>query len=240
MAHDTALNVLNDALLELGLVSAAVSTPYLSNDANVILMRSLLKAMGRRWARTFQWGDLQKTHTFATVNGTASYDLPADFHRLLPSTEWNRTTEQRLLGPLMAQGWQVLQSTSAVAGITYWYRKVGNKIHVYPTPTAAETLAYEYQSTYWVMPSGETTPTSDAPTTHTDTLWFDGPLLVAGLKLEWRLSKRLDVGSEQERFDDLWAATTGGDVPAPDILIGADAGIPVITTANLPETGYGG
>jgi hypothetical protein len=239
MAHDTALNIINDALLELGVVSSAVATPYLSSDANVILMRSLLKAMGRRWARSFQWSDLQKTHTFVTVNGTASYSLPADLHRLLNSTEWNRTTEQRLLGPLAAQGWQLLQSTSAVAGITYWYRKVGDKLHVYPTPTAAETLAFEYQSTYWVMPSGQTTPTADAPTTHTDTLWFDGPLMVAGLKVAWRKHKRLDVATEQEEFDELWAAATGGDTPAPDIHLGVQGGVAMITTANLPETGYG-
>lgn len=239
MGFDTASTVINDALLELGAVSSAISDVYASTEEDVVQMRYLLKALGRKLVREFQWADLQKTHTFSTVNGTASYALPSDFGRFLPATEWNRTTQQKLLGPLAAQGWQVLQSTSAVAGITYWFRKVGNKVHLYPTPTATETIAYEYQSLYWVLPSGQTVPTSETPSANTDTLWLDPRLLVTGLKLAWRTAKRMDTAAEENEYAAALAMATGGDSGSPDLSLTGGSGIRLLSEANLPDTGYG-
>jgi hypothetical protein len=236
---DTTSNVINDALIELGAVSAEVADVYGSSEVDVVQMRAFLKALGRDLARAHQWADLQKTHTFTTVDGTASYDLPDDFYKPLPATTWNRTTEEKLLGPTAAQGWQVLKSTSAVNGITYWFRRIGNKIHLHPTPTAAETIAFEYQSLYWVQPNGEDEPTTETPSANDDTLWFDARLLVAGLKLKWRTAKRMDTAAEENDYSLALAVALGGDSGSPDLSMTGKSGVQLLTEANLPDTGYG-
>lgn len=239
MHFDTASNVVSDALLELGVVPSAVADAYGTSEATVVQCRALLKGLGRTLVRKFQWAALQKTHTFITTAAITSYAVPVDFGRLLPSTQWNQETENRLLGPLQAQGWQVLQSTSAVAGITYWHRFYQRKVWLYPTPTAEESISYEYQGRYWVMPTGQTAPTSESPTANTDVLWLDSRLLVTGLKLAWRKAKRMDVAAELAEHEEALAHATGGDAFVPDLPLSGVGGIRLLDDANVPDTGFG-
>lgn len=240
MHFDTAPNIINDALLELGLVDTAVSNVYSSSDANVIGMRALLKALGRRLVREYTWSALQRVATITTAVATESYALPSDFGSLIPSTQWNMETDQRLLGPLQSQGWRVLQSTTSVVGITYWHRLYGNAIHLYPVPTAEEGITYEYQSRFWVVPTGQTIPTSETPSANTDTIWLDSRLMVSGLKLAWRRFKRMDAAAEEEEYASALAVAMGGDTFSPDLsLTGGGGGVRLLDVNNIPETGYG-
>ena len=239
MHFDTALNVVNDALLEMGVVSSAVENVFTSTDTNVIQMKALLKRLGRNLTRKYQWAALQKTHSFSTVDGTESYALPADFGRLLPSSQWNETTEQRLLGPLQAQGWRLLKVASVANGITYFHRFYQRKVWLNPTPSAVETVSYEYQSRYWVQPSGQTEPTSESPSANADTLWFDSPLLVAGLKWMWKTAKRMDSSAEENEFREALEFAMGGDSFSPDLSLTGGGGIRLLDEHNVPETGFG-
>lgn len=237
MHFDTATNVVNDALLEMGMASS--SDVYASTEAGVVQARALLKGLGRTLVRKYQWAALQKVHIFTTAAGTESYALPSDFGRLTPSTQWNQETEQRLLGPLQGQGWRVLNSSSAVNGITYWHRFYQRKVFLHPTPTAEEGLSYEYQSRFWVVPTGQTIPTSESPTANTDVLWLDSRLLVTGLKFAWRKAKRMDVSAELEEFKEALDHATGGDAFVPDLPLTGTNGIRLLDDGNVPETGFG-
>jgi hypothetical protein len=46
---------------------------------------------GKQLMRSNNWPVLLKEHTFNTVNGTQSYDLPTDYDRSVGSTMYNRT-----------------------------------------------------------------------------------------------------------------------------------------------------
>jgi hypothetical protein len=237
MRTDTSLNIINDSLFELGMISTAFANPYTSTDANAIVSRYLLKALGQELVRKRPWSHLQKTHTFSTVNGTESYALPADFIGMVPSTEWNRTTGIRLSGPTGPRGWQVLKSSLNGAGTPdYMYRVYGNKLYLYETPTTAETIAFEYQSAYWVVPSGETTPTLEAPTAITDTLWFDKRLLVAGLKMRVLMQKGFDASAAQNDFEVAMAEASGNDGAHPVLSLTPGTRR---RHADFPPTGWG-
>lgn len=151
MAFDTAANVINDAAFELGLISTAITDPYASSvtDPNIILLRYFLKGLGQDLVRAHPWQALQTTHTFSTGSGTASYALPTDYARLTDKTQWNRTSDMPLLGPLSAGDWQLLQAISGTS-IDRAFRVFGELVYLSPTPTATETVAFEYISRYWV------------------------------------------------------------------------------------------
>lgn len=237
MRLDTASNIINDALLELGLIDSALADPYTSTDKNAVLMRALLKALGRELVREHAWTHLQKTHTFNTVNGTDNYALPTDFCSWVPSTEWNRTTDMPLTGAMGPEGWQTLQASSVATTASYYFRTYGNKLYLYPTPTAAESVAYEYQGAYWVQPSGQTVPTTETPTASTDTLWFDGYLLTRGLKWKFREEKRLDAGAEWNAYQKALGEAKGND--GAHSVIDLSAGARGERLPRLPETGWG-
>lgn len=241
MAWDTAANILNDAAVELGLYATDLADPYDSTDANVVQLRRLLKSVGQDLARDYVWSHLQKEHTFQTEDGVVGYDAPSDFLRLLDQTQWNRSEQERLEGPLSAQGWQYLKALSASGTSESWFRVFGTELRLYPTPSSAETVAFEYASSYWVQPTGQTTPTTDAPTDGTDTLWFDRRLLVCAVKLAFRRSKGFDTASVQEDFDRALSRAMGGDGAAPVLSLNHRGvfGQRLIGPDNLPDTGMG-
>jgi hypothetical protein len=238
VAFDTAANIINDVLLELGLASAPEAEPFTSTDPNVVAMCALLKALGRELVRRRHWTQLQKTHTFSTVGGVDGYDLPDDYAAMAPQTHWNRSTSQPLGGPAGPREWQVLKSSTGASSITYTFRVKENYLYLHPVPSGTTTVAYEYRSAWWVeTASDEAGPSTDTPSAGTDTLWFDGHLLSRGLKWKWRLAKRMEATAELNEYMEALAQAEGLDGASPDIDLAAGARIR--PRGNVPETGWG-
>lgn len=236
MRTDTAANIINKVLLEQALATAAVSNVYTNTDGVVVQLRALLEALGQDLAALRPWTHLQQEHTLSTEAGTPSYALPSGYVGMVPQTHWNRSTDLPLVGPANPQTWQEAASSGAIANTNYLYRVKGNRLFLDPTPSAVESLAFEYASAYWVVPSGETAPTAEAPSADTDTLWFDRRLLVAGLKLRWLEAKGFDTTAAQRAYDAALSAAMGNDgahsvlsLAPPESMRGP----------RLPETNWG-
>lgn len=236
MDFTTADEILNDAAVELGLIAADITDPFASTDPNIILLCRLLKRVGRGLVRSRDWTHLTREYTFDTVASTASYALPTGYARMKDETQWNRTTANPLGPPVDGIAWQQMKARTATGLVTVPFRVFGNLLYLYPTPTAAESIYYEYITQYWVVPTGQTAPTTRTPTAITDVLWFDEALLVAGLKLAYQRARGLDTSHAQDEFNQLWSAEAGGD--------GAAAPLELVTSSRLqmgstPDTGWG-
>jgi len=243
VAWDTAGNIINDAAVELALRTSDMADPYASTDQGVALLCRLLKGLGQDMARDYQWTHLQKQHVFNLVPGTDTYPLPADYGRNTDQTQWNRTQRMPMLGPLSAQGWQLLQSLTSAGVVDVYFRTMGNTFVVYPTPQSADTVAYEYISSHWVQPGNQSTPTTDVPTDTNDILWFDRRLLVLGLKWAWLEAKSLPQAAAAENaYRSALARAQGGDGAAPVLSLNRQpfAANRMLDAANVPETGWGG
>lgn len=239
MPHfDTAANIVSNAALELGLTQAALANPWASTDQNIIQLRTLLTRAGRMLVRARAWSQLIEEHTFNTVASTESYALPAGFERFLNCTAWNRDTDWPLGGPLSPQEWQAVQASTVAGTIIRPFRIRENLLYLYPVPTDAEAIYYEYISRYWVVESPATSPTSDAADTASDVIWLDEPLIVAALKLAWMRAKQEDTTFAQAEFDDAYRAAAGGDGAAPTIVIAGGSDF-MLGDKNVPDTGYG-
>jgi hypothetical protein len=234
---DTAGNILNDALVELGLIAAPLADPYASSDPNVVVMRAHLKALGRSLIKKYHWTHHQKPHTFDTEDGLESYALPTGYASMANQTHWNRSTSQPLAGPMGPEGWQVLKSSNAGSTISYYFRVQQNFLFLHPVPSSVQTISYEYRRAYWVAPSGQPEPTTETPTASTDTLWFDGDMLSRGLKWKFRTGKRLDASVEWNDYKEALEEAMGNDGAAP--VIDLAAGARVLRPPMLPETGWG-
>lgn len=236
MAFDTVANVISDAAIQLGLASVSISDPYASTDDNILRLNACLKQLGQDLLRDFNWSHLTEEHTFSTVNGTANYDLPTYFGRIVNQTAWNRDKDTPMIGPLSPQKWQALKGGTS-AFVNQGFRIWQDDFWIYPTPTTAETVAYEYVSKLWVAATGQSAPNKEHPTANTDELWFDRSLLVWGLRLYFCRDTGLPSEVAQDGFDRALARAQGGDTAAPVLSV---SNAPVDPDAFLiPETGFG-
>jgi hypothetical protein len=235
----TALQVLNSVAVELGLKKADMTAPYSETDQNIVLLRGLLTRVGRQLVRKRQWTQLTREYTFSTVASTASYALPSGFSRIKDATQWNRTTVNPL-GPAMeGQGWQEMKARTATGFASVPFRIFGNLLHMYPTPTAVGAIYYEYISGFWVLPVAGTpiVPTLSAPTTQTDTLWFDEDLLTAWLRYAFLKRKGLATQQDKDDADEAFSEAASGDGAAPVLTVGRSS--VKIQMGTPPDTGWG-
>jgi hypothetical protein len=241
MAWDTAASIISDALLELGLIKVAVSDPFASTDQNVLQANALLKSLGQELLRDYEWTHLGEEHTFPTVASTDSYALPSDFARYSNGTGWNRTQELPLVGPVDKRQWQALKARSNTGAVSKVFRIWQDEMWLHPTPSTADTIAFEYVSKRWVALTGAASPTKEAPTVNSDELWFDRQVLVTGLKWKHRLAKGQESSGFQADFLRAVTRAQGGDGASPVLsMTGPSPGVDrMLDDANIPDTGYG-
>lgn len=141
---------------------------------------------------------LTKEYTFNTVNGTEAYAMPSDFDHFVPFTHWNRTTDRRMR-PIGPDEWQVYKSGLASVSIDDRFRIRGadRELLLEPTPTSAETIAFEYVSKNYcenAAGSGLAVWTADTDTGVVDEEIFE-------LSLIWRLLNRLGQPYAEEKAE---------------------------------------
>jgi len=241
---DTAGQIINDALVEVGLSS--VSDPFASSDPNIIQMCTLFKAVGRQLMHIHPWTRLRKEHTFTTVQGTSSYDLPSDFHVMMDQSGWNRTNRLPLGGPLSPQEWQYLKARLVGVVFTVLFRPMAGHIYIYPdnpTPGGYE-VAFEYMSDGWVEVPGVPSNTfQDYPSASDDIILLDSLLCSRALKLAWLKAHQFDTTSAEQDYRTVLDYSIGHDSFVPmlsltrsSMLRGND---PLLGQGNIPITGFG-
>ena len=158
------------------------------DDENAVRLLGAAERTGKHLGRE-PFPEMIKTQTVTTADGTADYAFESDFLYFVPQTSWN-VTNTRIMGhAIRAQEWERLQNGSiSIAAITDVWRVTrdssdNRQFSVYPTPSAVETLTFEYIMNTWcesAAGAAQTTWTAD-----TDVPIF--PDYLFELELKWRV-----------------------------------------------------
>lgn len=239
---ETVAQVVSLAARELGLVNSDIANPYASTDDNILRMCSLLTSAGREIVREHNWTQSFIIYTFATQAATETYDLPADFLRMVNQTGWDRTSRFPLGGPLSPQEWEYLNARLTAVTFRMLFRPLQRKLHLYSGNTipAGHTIAFEYMSSYWVQANGQTAGNKQAPTAYNDTLLFDTHLMSRALKRAFLRATGFDTQAVEEDYQKALAAVMRDDTPAPVLsLTGRGRGELPVGEQSIPITGFG-
>lgn len=183
------LAVLQAAANELGIQSpAAYST-------NTQLLNHLY-SISRELRNTRVFTQQKRTHSFSTSDTVDEYALPADFYSPLPFTQFNQTSHFGLIGPVGDDDWNFMLYVPGASGLKK-YRIFGPNLTQYssakmmkikPTPTATETVSYDYITSSMFYQSGwtPTTTVKESVSADTDVSMFDDDILIEGLKYKWK------------------------------------------------------
>ena len=231
------LTIVEDAADEIGFTKP---TSLIGNtDATAVRFLSLANRIGKILAKK-NWHELIKTRTITTVASEPQYDLPSDLRSILPNTAWNQTTDQPMF-IISPRRWSYEKS---VVTSSYFdnFRllgddagpDIGSRFTLHPTPTAVETLFYQYYSSNWLTNSLGTIEYS-AFNDDSDLPVFDEDLMTLGVI--WRFLKAIGQPYQDEKVDfdrqqEILMAQTGGTE-----ALRTDGNIPLLS--NIPETGFG-
>ncbi len=179
------------------------------------------------------------TGTTVTLTfGRVLYAVPSDFDHIVNKTHYNKTNQWEVIGPKTAQEWQFMKASFAATGPRVRWRMRGlGRFEVWPMPTTAVTLGYEYISNHWVF--AEDASTKASLTADTDTAYFPDRLMILGTKLRFFEIKGFatdTLRADWMRELSKWKAQQGGA----DVLSFSPRAVELYpTSANIPDSGYG-
>lgn len=192
----TLLVIVQHAADRLGLTrpSTVISSP----DENARILLGMAQEEGESLADRHTWQALQTEYTFSTADTVASYALPSGFDTLIKDTVFNRTSRRRMQGDLSPSQWQETQA-SLVTMVNPAFRIRGSLFYISPTPTAVETIAYEYVTKNWCQSSGGTGQSAWAA--DTDVGLLDEELFKLGVIWRYKAKKGFDYAEDMNTYE---------------------------------------
>jgi hypothetical protein len=190
------LTIIQNSCDRLGLVRPSVVVASSGQTERTLL--GLAQEEGKTLAKRYDWQVITEEHTFSTANGTSSYSIPSDFDRIVKNTVFNRTRNRRMLGDLTAEQWQEIQSSLSTR-VDPAFRFRGGAFLISPTPSAIETVAYEYVSKNWCESSGGTDQSAWAA--DTDVAFLDEELITLGIVWRFKSKNGFDYAEAKENYE---------------------------------------
>lgn len=172
------------------------------------------------------------------VFSQVEYDLPSDWLKQIPQTEWDRTNRWPLMGPQSAQNWQSFKSGIVYAGPRQRFRILRNTIAINPPPPNGLMFAFEYVSTAWVESASGALQTKYQA--DSDTAVFSDSLLITGLKALWKAAKGLDGSFDLAEFRGLMEMNRSQNKSAPKLSMSPYGGSVLLSQENLPDGNWPG
>lgn len=178
----------------------------------------------------------------ATATGAAltfaqtQYNLPADWKKQIPQTEWDNTNRWPLMGPASPQDWQSFKSGIVYAGPRLRYRIQANTLTLNPQPSNGWVFSFEYISKFWVIGADGTRKARF--TADTDTFIFDDSLMTVGLKAKWMVAKGLDATFDLGEFKGLLDNCKAQDKSAKKLSLSPYQTTILLSMANLPDGSF--
>ena len=215
----TLLSVTRDVCAVVGVALPQSVFSNITGNRTMQEMLSLANEMAQRIGyETRDWNKLKKTQTFPGNGTQAAFDMPADFKRMLLTTEVWRSTSA--LHPMLF----VPDTNDWINRRAYgWYNSwgewtmMGGQMLIQPVLGAGQTAYFAYLSKNCVaLASGGY---GDSFQSDTDTFALDERVLKLGMIWQWKANKGGAYAEDLGTYGDALNSVAGRDTPAP-ILIG--------------------
>lgn len=177
-----------------------------SSDKNVLQFLALLNEEGRALRKRYPWTVVTLEGSFTTLaaesqgalNGTivsSAYDV--DY--ILNDVMWNRSALLPICGPSTSKSWQARKALG-INGLYGEYRLRGGNLIIQPTPTAGDSVYFEYVSRNWLQNVAGDTFYSRV-TADTQIPLLNDEAITLGLKWRWLKAKGLEYAEDFNTYE---------------------------------------
>lgn len=183
--------------------------------------------------REFYWPLLTRTKNFtASLASLQAAGKASDFSRAVPDTFWNTTTKRPIAGPLNAQEWSRANGQPVTSAIQQYAMFRYDGLHLFPNPTSADAISYDYITNTPVLAADTTYKT--AFSVDTDTYVFSEDVLKLALIWRYKQSKGRDYAEDLRNYELALASEYEAQRGAARVLSLSPSDDPDIGAANLP------
>ena len=222
----TILSVVKDVCARVGLEIPATSAfANIAGNRTMQEMLTLANEMAQRIATdTRDWTALRKTQTFTGDGVTTVFPLPADFRRLLKTSQvwlssYGQAPAQFVSDP---DQWLRRRINNETNVRSEWMLQ-GSSMHIWPAMGAGVTAQFAYLDRNCVnLAAGGVGEIFQADN---DTFRLDERLLRLGLIYQWKADKGSPYAEDLGTYQDAIMNATGADKPAPTFVDHASASL---------------
>jgi len=237
----TLLSALNEAQRELSL--PVTSTIIADGQETQNLLYRLANKAAREVVNSrpeYRLPALEREHTFTTTTGATlqASGKPSDLKRIIPGTFWNRTSDKKVAGPIDQEEWSIANGVPITTNCTQYVMLRYDGLHIWPAPTVAETIAYEYRSTKPVLAVDGTTY-KESFSVDTDSYVLGDELLTLDVVWRYKREKGRDYAESLKDFE-LALMTTASATSGSRRAYLAQTDSDGMGIGLIPETGFTG
>jgi hypothetical protein len=208
----TLLSAVNDAqrLLSLAVTTAIVADGQ--ETQNLLLALAKMEANEILERDEYDFPTLTRTQSFTASLASlqSAPGKPSDFHRAIPETFWNRTTDRKIGGPLNAKEWALAHGMPITSTIEQYVMFRYDGLHIYPVPTAADTIAFDYIFNTPVQATGAGAYKTNF-TVDTDVYLLGDRILTLALIWRYKHAKGRDYAEDMKTYEMALAALVRKD-----------------------------
>lgn len=214
----TLLTVVKDVCAAVGVLVPTSVFANITNNRTMQEMLSLANEMAQRIAYdTRDWTKLKKSHTMTGDGVTVAFEFPADYQRmLLTSNVWRTTSTQYPMTFVPdTDEWTGRRISDQSSAFGEW-SNIGGQLHIHPVLPVGVSAYYAYLSKNCIALAGGG---------FGDTFMADGDSFVLGdriLKLgmiwQWKAQKGSAYAEDLSTYGDALTSVMGRDSPAPIIV----------------------
>jgi hypothetical protein len=229
------LDVVKDVCAATGVAIPSTVFSGVTSNRTMAEMMSLANEMAQRIAYDMrEWGALKKTTTFVGDGvisppdsgiwvGTAAFNLPADFNRMLLTSEVWRSSDT--IGPMRfisdTNEWMRRRMDSDYESRGEWMI-MGGKMHIHPIMPVGTSATFTYLNKNCVdlrAPDGSQNGYGDRFMSDLDRYVLSERVLKLGMIWQWKAQKGSPYAEDMGTYGDALNTEAGADTPAP-IFVG--------------------
>ena len=171
-----------------------------SQDQQVRQLYALANEEGDELARDNDWQALRVQQTFTTdAQAEQTTAIPTDLDRFVNNSFFNRSQMRPLIGPITPQQWQAILAQPQLNRVFLAFIERQGQFLVTPTPTAGETIAYEYFTKNWAKSATEVP--QDSFQADDDGTYLNERLITLGIRWRFLQAKGLDYAESMRTYE---------------------------------------
>lgn len=182
--------MLNSVLSRSGFVTESA---FVGGDVDAVQMVEFANMAALEFRNFYPWPRLRKTATI-TMDGSLTYDLASDFHRLVPNSMYKTSGAQPVNMPAGDEVWAYLKASSSSTGAYYIGKLIGGQV-VFDQETSGDTITYDYISAHTVDTQAGGA-TKERFTLDTDVFLLDEETLITGIAAYWKTEKGIESAAQ--------------------------------------------